>query len=369
MKIEQKKNGYRIDLRLPFSGRRIRQTLPFKTKQEALAWVEKLKEEDRRIPLNGFNAPKRISIGEAADLYLEERGSRNAKSTQIHDRYSLKMFSTFIGSISVNAISPQNVEAFLNDRKRQNKKVSGINRTLTTLKAFFSWAVERGYVHQSPAKQIKPFRGPTREARPIDPALLKKIWDTLNPQHRLQVSLAGVLGLRASEVANLEWSEIDLENAILRIGASANYTTKSGKSKELGLSEGLLKALLERKASAKPNPWVFPRKDLAGPIHSSVISKAFQDAKKRAGVTGVVFHDLRATAATQASRAGHGDATVGRFLGHSSTAMARKYSNHHSLEVVRTIAENNERWITGCTQTVGSSSFEQGCGQNLGNGI
>lgn len=105
------------------------------------------------------------------------------------------------------------------------------------------------------------------------------------------------------------------------------------------MTKDLRQALLVWKLkSGGKSRWVFPGTD-EKPKDPKAVSVAFHRAADRAGVDDVVFHDLRATAATRLAEHGMGDAVIAKILGHKTTAMARKYSNRVSEDVLRRVRD------------------------------
>jgi len=72
------------------------------------------------------------------------------------------------------------------------------------------------------------------------------------------------------------------------------------------------------------SPWVFCKKN--GERYGNV-RKAFEGAKKRAGITDFRFHDLRHTFASHLVMAGVDLKTVQELLGHKSFEMTLRYAH------------------------------------------
>ncbi len=72
------------------------------------------------------------------------------------------------------------------------------------------------------------------------------------------------------------------------------------------------------------SPWVFCKKN--GERYGNV-RKAFEGARKRAGITDFRFHDLRHTFASHLVMAGVDLKTVQQLLGHKSFKMTLRYAH------------------------------------------
>jgi integrase len=62
-------------------------------------------------------------------------------------------------------------------------------------------------------------------------------------------------------------------------------------------------------------------------VLTSILSRAFEKACKRSGITGLRFHDLRHTAATRMIERGVNIAAVSRLLGHADIKTTMRYSH------------------------------------------
>ena len=82
------------------------------------------------------------------------------------------------------------------------------------------------------------------------------------------------------------------------------------------------RTLLASKKAA--GPWVFCKKN--GERYGNV-RKAFEGAKRRAGIVGFRFHDLRHTFASHLVMAGVDLRTVQELLGHKSYEMTLRYAH------------------------------------------
>ena len=58
--------------------------------------------------------------------------------------------------------------------------------------------------------------------------------------------------------------------------------------------------------------------------------RAYYDARKKAGLEDVRFHDLRHTFATRLVQAGVDLYTVAKLLGHKDIRMTQRYAHHNS---------------------------------------
>ena len=133
-------------------------------------------------------------------------------------------------------------------------------------------------------------------------------------------------GMRAGEVFALTWTDVDLSRGLLML-----RNTKNGTTRYVPITETVKTMLAERKTTGKQD-YVFPSR--TGGLRTQVsmsFVRAVDKLKFNDGVTDprlkVVFHTLRHTFASWLVMAGTPLYTVGKLLGHSSSAMTERYSH------------------------------------------
>ena len=124
-------------------------------------------------------------------------------------------------------------------------------------------------------------------------------------------------GMRKEEILSLKWKDVDY-----RIRTISILDTKNGESRELPMNDIVYRILLAVKKTDRP--WVFCKKD--GERYGNV-RKAFEGARKRAGIVDFRFHDLRHTFASHLVMAGVDLRTVQELLGHKSFEMTLRYAH------------------------------------------
>jgi integrase len=85
-----------------------------------------------------------------------------------------------------------------------------------------------------------------------------------------------------------------------------------------------LTSLRERSVGKRADLWVFPAHDERKPIG---IERAWQTAKRRAGLTDFHFHDLRHTTASYLAMSGASLLEIAAVLGHRSLKMVQRYAH------------------------------------------
>jgi len=188
------------------------------------------------------------------------------------------------------------------------------NRILATIRKLFNWCLERGIIEATPIAGLK---APTREVsrdRVLDDGEIRRVLSAcrldLYP-FRQFVPLLLATAQRRGELANMRWSELDLEARTWVIPAER---AKNGKPHVVHLSDFAL-ALLDEIPQFVDCDYVFTTTRYS-PV--SGFSKALRWLHKHSETSDWHMHDLRRTAASGMARAGVAPYVVEKVLNHVS---------------------------------------------------
>jgi integrase len=135
------------------------------------------------------------------------------------------------------------------------------------------------------------------------------------------------LAWRFREVVTLQWRQVNLVDGIVRLDPGS---TKNGEGRVAYLSPELLAILRAQHAATRELerekgiiiPWVFHRKGRR--ILRFLAS--WQTACKKAGIPGMLFHDLRRTAVRNMVRAGVPERVAMQISGHKTRSVFERYN-------------------------------------------
>jgi integrase len=139
------------------------------------------------------------------------------------------------------------------------------------------------------------------------------------------VAFAYKTGWRLSEIENLTWSQVDLEQGVVRLEA---VKTKNDQGRTYTFDEELreiIKGQWEgRKKREKLIPYVFPNKE--GNDKVKRFDKAWKKVCKDAGIGERLFHDFRRTAVRNMVRAGIPERVAILVSGYKTRAVFERYN-------------------------------------------
>jgi len=269
-----------------------------------------------------FNLQKKagfMKFSVLAGIYLEDYAKANKKSWMC-DKYCLEAhLKPYFGNLGLSDISPLLVEKYRAERLRAGVQKSTTNRELALLKKMLNLAIDWNLATQNPVLKVRlfPEKDNLKErvlAEEEEARLLGQCATYLRPI----VVAALNTGMRKAEILNLKWHEVDLKQKTVLV-----TKTKSGRNRLIPVNDALLEVLKALKAESK-SEHVFTGSDGK---HLMTIRRAFGNACRRGGISGLRFHDLRHTFGTRLIRKGVDIVTVQHLLGHYSVTVTQRYTH------------------------------------------
>lgn len=224
------------------------------------------------------------------------------------------MHHNFTG-MNLGDITKADIVTYLDGRKRELTG-SGVNRERALLSSMYSFAVDRDFVQFNPVLNIKRYRESEPRTRNLSKAEFKEIKSKCNKLLADMAEFDTETGLRATELVDLKWPQIDLRAHQITLDE-----TKSGKSRIVPLSDRAL-AILASQIRHTKTLLVFWHGEGRAYRHAP---RAFSDAAKAAKVPDVVFHDLRRTFTCWNFSKGVPLHVLSKLLGHSSYAVTEAH--------------------------------------------
>lgn len=267
------------------------------------------------------------TLGEAFAKYMAEHAKPFKRSWQT-DEWQYKRFLLPWAGRRMASIKHGDVVALLTKTASEVGNVPA-NRLRSLLHTIFAKTFEG----ENPAAGIKKF-DENKRSRYLNadelPRFLAALDNEPNQQFADFFRLALFTGARRGNLQSARWDEIDFQAGVWTIPASKS---KSKKAIPVPLGAEAVAVLLLRLRDANGSPWVFPSHGASG--HLAEPKAAWKRICKAAGIEGARIHDLRHTTASWMVAGGASLFQVSKTLGHSSVAMAERYS-HMELTALRT---------------------------------
>lgn len=253
--------------------------------------------------------------------------SRNwAAKTRVNYRNDIADLITFLekqGKTDPNRVDLQHLEAYMAELDRKDYAGTTRRRKTSSIKSFFGFLKQYGYVTNNVAERLIPPAREHKEPRVLTireyQALLRACSHDIRDAAIIELLLQ--TGIRLSELARLTLDDIELPKRISRDPSNTGSVSVHGK----GRKERTI--TLNHKACKALNAWLKIRPDVDN--NSLFVSKFLEPMSPRAyeyvvkkylreaGIKGASVHTLRHTFATHHVAKGTSLRTIQEALGHA----------------------------------------------------
>ena len=264
------------------------------------------------------------------DITSKKRG-RDAEDYRIK-----KMMKHSICLKEITVISPTHFAYYRDERLKQvspttvRKECTLVSHALNVAKN--EWGCLIG---NNPLSMIKlPTNNPSRTRR-----LLKGEYQTLkkackqnpNPWFYPLFILAIETGMRRSELLNIKWQNININNSLCKV-----LYTKNGEERIIPLSTKAIEVLKQLPRAIKGK--VFP-------LNKTTVRSLWERTCKETNIKGLRFHDLRHEATSRLFEKGLSIMEVASITGHKDIRMLRIYTHLQTNNLVKKLDRESIEYI------------------------
>lgn len=309
---------------------------------QAKNWVRATETKLLEGQLPQSEKARKCTLSELLDRYesIQLQQFPERKRSQIHHlnwwrkRYGHKL----LVDITAYTLSQAKQELL---QEKTNKKIyrtqATANRYLSTLSTVFTLAYkEWELISENPFLKVTKFpetKGRTRFLTKEEfQSLLEECKKSSNSNLYGMVLLAGMLGMRFGEIANLTWKNIDFSNRFITL-----EITKNKDIRVVPMSDPIYEYLQVKNNNTDPEEFIFPSKDPIKRSPYSMIRKSFKKILQKLGFHDVVFHTLRHTAASHLAMNGATQGELMEILGHRSPVMSKRYTHFNKEHLTKLI--------------------------------
>ncbi|MBI4523938.1 MAG: site-specific integrase [Deltaproteobacteria bacterium] len=295
---------------------------------------------------------------EYAKEWLETYAKTHVKPSTYWEYESIlknHLFPAF-GKVPFARISREMVKKLVAEKVRAGFSRSYVRNIIVPLREMFNHAIDDGLVISNPASRLGRFnyrRGDSKKINPLTRDELGLVLQTAKeriPHHYPLLLCAARTGMRAGELAALQWQDIDFNGRFIEVRRNLSRgelsTPKNHKTRRIDMSLQLTNTLDEllgrRKADALrkngTNPdlvlnavmesCVFIREDGRALDPNDLRRQILYRVLDMAGIRRIRFHDLRHTYASLLLQQGESPAYVKDQLGHFSIQMTVDIYGH-----------------------------------------
>jgi integrase len=295
--------------------------------------------------------------------------NRKASTRELYGNLSRRHLETGeFSQIRLDRLKASDIEAFVLTLRSRTKpaRIDGadpvralsdatIRQIYTVLRAGLDGAVRDGMLARNPAAAVKRPGVARKEARHVSVVDVTKLLSCADGlRYRNVLVLVAGTGLRRGEVLALHWSDIDLDAGLLAVrgtlgrveGQLVISEPKSERSRRtVPIADSLVAMLRAHRETQKvereaaENQWIDRNlvfaTEFGTPVDPRNILPTIEIAAQKAGMTDVVVHTLRHSAAVAWLESGVHIKAVADLLGHSSIAVTGDIYGHTSDHAAR----------------------------------
>ena len=296
----------------PRSGPSVQRSTGTSDKLKAREYHDKLKAslwDQERLGIK----PER-SWREAVVRWLEETSE---KATHKEDKKKLVWLHGFLGELNLDQVTRDVIDQIRSAKLKEVSKGT-VNRYLALVRAILLRARDEWeWVDKVP--KVRLFKETSSRERSLTVEQAKALLEQL-PEHQREVVLfALATGLRQRNVLGLEWQQVNLAQ---RHAWIHGWQSKNRRPISVPLNEMALAVLKRQEGKHSTRVFTFRGRPL-----NSANTKAWQAARRRAGIQDFRWHDLRHTWATWQRQAGTPTHELQRLGGWRTGAMVERYAH------------------------------------------
>lgn len=304
-------------------------TRSFKTKPDAELWARQREAEiDRGDLPPATRALKTQTLGVLLERYRDTVTPKKRGAAQ--ERYKLKVLLRHpVAKLSLDKLTAGAIADF-RDTRLAVVKGETVRRELAILQhclelARREWSVP---LRSNPVQLVKlPSPGRARDRRTADgelEALLTAAKQSRSWWLPVLIRLAVETGMRRGELLSMRWEDMNMYERTVRL-----TMTKNGDERTIPLSPRAFDALLKAPRAS----------DRVFPVSANAVRLAWERLKRRAGVAGLRFHDLRHEAISRLFEKGLNVPEVASVSGHRDIRILLRYTHPRAVSIVEKLGK------------------------------
>lgn len=280
-----------------------------------------------------------LTVAELLTHYLETLSN---PVTRKMTGYHLASFFDIFGKRRAARLSSDDVLSWMDVQRLRGVGASTIYHRASVVRTAYNWAVRTRHLSASPLVALQLRQPRKRSLTPPTIREAKLMAEAAAPHVRRVIVVGAATGARIgpSELFRLRWSDVDLENGLIRMPNADKGAHLD--SRRVPISESIARMLKEWKDADSASGIAHVIHHHGRPVKS--IAKGWHAARKRAGVTRPVTpYSLRHAFATEALAHAADPQSVAQVMGHKDLKMILlRYQ--HAKEEQRRAAVNAAPW-------------------------
>ncbi len=288
------------------------------------------------------------------DLNLNNQSDRNKvleeyliyiNNVKNYSQNTIKSYNSDIKHYFENTESVGEFSSYLKHLNKNKYSKTSINRKITSIRTFLSWAVDNNYFNQNQIKIVNNLKVEKKLPNVLTSSYINRLLDNLPESSEKDIRDKAILelmyssGLRVSEVSNLTSNSINKNNSIRVLG-------KGSKERVLPMTK---RAYVSTKKYIETSRPKFENDKSKNYLFIGVRGGQLSDREIRRIVkfrTGTFPHSIRHTFATHLLEGGADLRIVQELLGHNDPSTTQIYTHVSKKQLQKKYKQSHPRgWI------------------------
>jgi integrase/recombinase XerD len=285
------------------------------------------------------------------DLNLNNQSDRNKvleeyliyiNNVKNYSQNTIKSYNSDIKHYFENTESVGEFSSYLKHLNKNKYSKTSINRKITSIRTFLSWAVDNNYFNQNQIKIVNNLKVEKKLPNVLTASYINRLLDSLPDSSEKDIRDKAILelmyssGLRVSEVSNLTLNSINKNNSIRVLG-------KGSKERVLPMTK---RAYVSTKKYIETSRPKFENDKSKNYLFLGVRGGQLSDREIRRIVkfrTGTFPHSIRHTFATHLLEGGADLRIVQELLGHNDPSTTQIYTHVSKKQLQKKYKQSHPR--------------------------
>ena len=259
-----------------------------------------------------------------------------------YSQNTIKSYNSDIKHYFENTESVGEFSSYLKHLNKNKYSKTSINRKITSIRTFLSWAVDNNYFNQNQIKIVNNLKVEKKLPNVLTASYINRLLDSLPESSEKDIRDKAILelmyssGLRVSEVSNLTLNSINKNNSIRVLG-------KGSKERVLPMTNRAYVSIKKYIESSRPK---FENDNSKNYLFLGVRGGQLSDREIRRIVkfrTGTFPHSIRHTFATHLLEGGADLRIVQELLGHNDPSTTQIYTHVSKKQLQKKYKQSHPR--------------------------
>ena len=259
-----------------------------------------------------------------------------------YSQNTIKSYNSDIKHYFENTESVGEFSSYLKHLNKNKYSKTSINRKITSIRTFLSWAVDNNYFNQNQIKIVNNLKVEKKLPNVLTASYINRLLDSLSESSEKDIRDKAILelmyssGLRVSEVSNLTSNSINKNNSIRVLG-------KGSKERVLPMTK---RAYVSTKKYIETSRPKFENDKSKNYLFLGVRGGQLSDREIRRIVkfrTGTFPHSIRHTFATHLLEGGADLRIVQELLGHNDPSTTQIYTHVSKKQLQKKYKQSHPR--------------------------